>query len=160
MTERRLERAYSHIWEGARRPIESSSANECSPTRSAAAASAAARGACRGWWVGSAHPWGLHGGRQGACGKKSELPLYGSPKSRRAAPYSSAVAPKWAHVRLASHLNPRRSLTCRTRFKTAIAAARPFLGLCPSPLLWLKALDALYNFLAAGKVVGGKPGAR
>ena len=49
---------------------------------------------------------------------------------------------------------------CRTRFKTAIAAARPFLGLCPSPLLWLKALDALYNFPAAGKVVGGKPGAR
>ena len=27
-------------------------------------------------------------------------------------------------------------------------------------LLWLKALDALYNFPAAGKVVGGKPGAR
>ena len=38
--------------------------------------------------------------------------------------------------------------------------ALPFLGLCPSPLLWLKALDALYNFPAAGKVVGGKPGAR
>ena len=56
--------------------------------------------------------------------------------------------------------NPRRCLRCRTRFKTAIAAARPFLGLCPSPLLWLKALDALYNFPAAGKVVGGKPGAR
>eukprot|EP00964_Phaeocystis_antarctica_P050824 scaffold29590_cov36-Phaeocystis_antarctica.AAC.3 len=51
-------------------------------------------------------------------------------------------------------------LTCRTRFKTAIAAARPFLGLCPSPLLWLKAPDALYNFPAARKVVGGKPGAR
>ena len=47
-----------------------------------------------------------------------------------------------------------------TQFKTAIAAARPFLGLCPPPLLWLKALDALYNFPAAGKVVGGKPGAR
>ena len=72
MPERRLERAYSHIWEGARRPIESSSANECSPTRSAAAASAAARGACRGWWVGSAHPWGLHGGRQRARRKRSE----------------------------------------------------------------------------------------
>ena len=56
--------------------------------------------------------------------------------------------------------NPRRCIPCRTRFKTAIAAARPFLGLCPSPLLWLKALDALYNFPAAGKVVGGKPGAR
>ena len=46
------------------------------------------------------------------------------------------------------------------RARTRIAAARPFLGLCPSPLLWLKALDALYNFPAAGKVVGGKPGAR
>ena len=45
MPERRLERAYSHIREGARRPIESSSANECSPTKSAAATSAAARGA-------------------------------------------------------------------------------------------------------------------
>eukprot|EP00964_Phaeocystis_antarctica_P097785 scaffold63854_cov39-Phaeocystis_antarctica.AAC.1 len=52
------------------------------------------------------------------------------------------------------------SVACRTRFKTAIAAARPFLGLCPLPLLWLKALDALYNFPAALKVVGGKPGAR
>eukprot|EP00964_Phaeocystis_antarctica_P141978 scaffold107126_cov30-Phaeocystis_antarctica.AAC.1 len=40
-----VERAYSHIREGARRPIESSSANECSLTKSAAAASAAARGA-------------------------------------------------------------------------------------------------------------------
>eukprot|EP00964_Phaeocystis_antarctica_P045003 scaffold25885_cov65-Phaeocystis_antarctica.AAC.1 len=59
-----------------------------------------------------------------------------------------------------TYINPRRTVTCRTRFKTAIAAARPFLGLCPSPLLWLKALDALYNFPAAGKVVGGKPGAR
>ena len=78
MPERRLERAYSHIWEGARRPIESSSANECSPTRSAAAASAAARGACRGWWVGSAHPWGLHGGRQRARGKKSERTIGGN----------------------------------------------------------------------------------
>eukprot|EP00964_Phaeocystis_antarctica_P040785 scaffold23337_cov64-Phaeocystis_antarctica.AAC.1 len=45
MPERRLERADSHIREGARRPIESSSANKCSPTKRAAAASAAARGA-------------------------------------------------------------------------------------------------------------------
>eukprot|EP00964_Phaeocystis_antarctica_P109980 scaffold74375_cov58-Phaeocystis_antarctica.AAC.1 len=56
-------------------------------------------------------------------------------------------------------LNPRRGLTCRTRFKTAIAAARPFLGLCPSPLLWLKALDALYTTsLPRVKSSGVSPG--
>eukprot|EP00964_Phaeocystis_antarctica_P099756 scaffold65553_cov92-Phaeocystis_antarctica.AAC.1 len=65
-----------------------------------------------------------------------------------------------AHAPRTPARNPRRYIPCRTRFKTAIAAARPFLGLCPPPLLWLKALDALYNFPAAGKVVGGKPGGR
>eukprot|EP00964_Phaeocystis_antarctica_P119685 scaffold83408_cov86-Phaeocystis_antarctica.AAC.2 len=44
---------------------------------------------------------------------------------------------------------------CSDTLQIAIAAARPFLGLYPPQLLWLKALDALYNFPAVGKVVGG-----
>eukprot|EP00964_Phaeocystis_antarctica_P144214 scaffold109950_cov58-Phaeocystis_antarctica.AAC.1 len=88
-----------------------------------------------------------------------------------AALLADAALPAVRAAHLASRLEPRSlwarlgtrglsTVTCRTRFKTAIAAARPFLGLCPSPLLWLDALDALYNFPAAGKVVRGKPGAR
>ena len=48
--------------------------------------------------------------------------------------------------------NPRSGITCLTRFETAIAAARPFLGLYLREFMWLKAQDALYNFSAAGNV--------
>eukprot|EP00964_Phaeocystis_antarctica_P126959 scaffold90636_cov74-Phaeocystis_antarctica.AAC.1 len=102
-----------------------------------------------------------NGSQRTASGLLEPTPATARAASRGAEPrptFSPAVAQS-LHRGLAD-CNPRRSLRCRTRFKTAIAAARPFLGLCPSPLLWLKALDALYNFPAAGKVVGGKPGAR
>ena len=54
--------------------------------------------------------------------------------------------------------NPRRRLAGQTGVETAIATARPFLGVRASSLGLQKALDALYNFPAGSQVVGCKPG--
>ena len=55
-------------------------------------------------------------------------------------------------------VNPGRRAACRTRFETAIATARPSLGVRASSLGLQKALGALYNFAAGCEVFGCKPG--
>ena len=55
-------------------------------------------------------------------------------------------------------LNPRRCIAGQTGVETAIATARPFLGVRASSLGLQKALGALYNFAAGCQVVGCKPG--
>ena len=55
-------------------------------------------------------------------------------------------------------LNPRGSLAGQTGVETAIATARPFLGVRASSLGLQKALGALYNFPAGSQVVGCKAG--
>ena len=55
-------------------------------------------------------------------------------------------------------LNPRRRLAGQTGVETAIATARPFLGVRASSLGLQKALGALYNFPEGSQVVGCKPG--
>ena len=53
---------------------------------------------------------------------------------------------------------PRRYIAGQTGVETAIATARPFLGVRASSLGLQKALGALYNFAAGCQVVGCKPG--
>ena len=57
-----------------------------------------------------------------------------------------------------ARINPRSAPAGQTGVETAIATARPFLGVRASSLGLQKALGALYNFAAGREVVGCKPG--
>ena len=61
-------------------------------------------------------------------------------------------------ARVRGAINPRMCVAGQTGVETAIATARPFLGVRASSLGLQKALDALYNFPAGCQAVGCKPG--